>query len=537
MYAGPVLSEFSFVSSECLKKIMLSKPIKSSPQDPLPGFLFRDCVDQLLPALTLLVNLSLSTGSMDGLKNSIVTPILKKAGSDPEVLKNYRPVCNTMYLSKTIERTVLSQANNHMDATNAHTPNQSGYKPFHSCETLLLRATNDIFTNLDNSYCTIAVLLDLSAAFDTVDHDELLNILWSQMGFRGTVYKWFENFLRDRKQAVCINGNNSEFRDNRYGVPQGSVVGPFLFNIYVRGLMRLMEQEGFIAHGYADDHQFLFTFHIDFQATVVRWTIPGALDLISEWMNRYFLKLNPSKTQVIVFHPDSKFSDIAFSQLLLSDGSRVQMSDQVYNLGVILDSTMSFSPHISSSISQGYGLIRNIAGIRKYISREHLKTLVNSIIIAKFDNCNALLPGISAYELGRLRKFQNACARLIYNKKRGDHVSGLLKELHWLPCETRTYFKIVCYVFKCLHGIAPTYLSELLVVKQRQDLTLNIPRTLTGYGDRAFSCVGPRLWNSLPVNIRLVNSLDSFKAKVKHYFFNSLTEYKAKLNKYRTLFL
>ena len=133
LYAGPVMSEFSFVSAECLKKVMLSKPIKSSPQDPLPGFLFRDCVDQLLPALTLLVNLSLSTGSMDGLKNSIVTPILKKAGSDPEVLKNYRPVCNTMYLSKTIERTVLSQANNHMDEINAHTPNQSGYKPFHSC--------------------------------------------------------------------------------------------------------------------------------------------------------------------------------------------------------------------------------------------------------------------------------------------------------------------------------------------------------------------------------------------------------------------
>ena len=120
------------------------------------------------------------------------------------------------------------------------------------------------------------------------------------------------------------------------------------------------------------------------------------------------------------------------------------MSDQVYNLGVIMDSTMSFSPHISASISQGYGLIRNIAGIRKYISREHLKTLVNSIIVAKFDNCNALLPGISAYEAGRLRKFQNACARLIYNKKRHDHVSGLLKELHWLPCETRTHFKIVC---------------------------------------------------------------------------------------------
>ena len=171
-YTGPIMSNFSFATPECLRKIILSKTIKSSPEDPLPGCLLKDCIDQLLPALTRLVNLSLSTGSMEGLKNSIVTPIIKKVGSDPEVLKNYRPVCNTLYLSKTIERTVLSQANNHMDLIKAHTPNQSGYKPFHSCETLLLRVTNDIYTNLDNSKCTIAVLLDLTAAFDTVDHNE-----------------------------------------------------------------------------------------------------------------------------------------------------------------------------------------------------------------------------------------------------------------------------------------------------------------------------------------------------------------------------
>ena len=533
-YHGPVMAEFSYVSRECLKKIVVSKPIKCSSEDSLPGFLFKNCLDQLLPALTQLVNLSLSTGSMEGLKNSIITPILKKVDLDPELLKNYRPVCNTLYLSKTIERTVLVQANDHMDRIKAHTPNQSGYKPYHSCETLLLKVTNDIFTNLDNSKCTIAVLLDLSAAFDTVDHDELLSILWSQLGFRGTVFQWFENFLGGRKQAVSVNGYKSELKSNRYGVPQGSVVGPFLFNIYVRDLMRLMEEEGFDAHGYADDHQFLLKFQIDFQATAVRLTIPSTLDLIGKWMNRYFLKLNPSKTQVIIFHPDSKHSDISFGQLILSNGSRVQISNQVYNLGVTLDSNMSFSPHISASISQGYGLIRNITGIRKYISREHLKTLVNSIIIAKFDNCNSLYVGISAYEAGRLRKFQNACARLIYGRNKREHVSDILRELHWLPCEARTYFKIVSYVFKCLHNLAPIYLSELIVIKQLQDFTLYVPRTLTSYGDRAFSCIGPRLWNSLPIDIRLINSLDCFKSKLKHYFFNSFTEYKAELNKYKT---
>ena len=533
-YIGPIWSEFSLVSPEGLRKIMLSKPIKCSPEDSLPGFLFKQCIDELLPALTKLVNISLANGCMDGLKDSVITPILKKAGSDPEVLKNYRPVCNTFYLSKTIERTVITQANIHMDLIKAHTTNQSGYKPNHSCETLLLRVTNDIFTNMDNSMCTISVLLDLSAAFDTVDHDQLLSILWSELGFRGTVFKWFENFLSGRRQSVCIDGKKSDFKENRYGVPQGSVVGPFLFNIYVRGLMKLMEIEGFTAHGYADDHQFLFTFQIDFQASVIRRTIPSSLDLIGKWMSKYFLKLNPAKTQVIVFHPDSAYSEIAFHQLILSNGSHVRITNQVYNLGVTLDSNMSFAPHISSTLSQGYSLIRNIAGIRKYISREHLKTLVNSIIIAKLDNCNSLFIGISAYEAGRLRKFQNSCARLIYGMKSRDHVSGILQELHWLPCEARTYFKILCYVFKCYHNLAPAYLSDLLTVKEPHDRTWCIPRTLTKYGDRSFACSGPRLWNSLPRELRLVNSLDSFKSKLKHYLFSSFPDFKAKLNMYRS---
>ena len=532
-FGGNVMSNFEPVSPERLKKIVLSKPIRTSSEDPLPGFLTKQCIDQLIPALTLLVNSSLSSGSMEGLKNSVVTPILKKVGADPEILKNYRPVCNTLYLSKTIERVVLVQANNHMELTDAHIPNQSGYKPHYSCETLLLRVSNDIFMNFDNSNCTIAVLLDLSAAFDTVDHDQLLDILWCELGFRGHVFNWFEDFLRGRKQSVCIGGNKSEFKENKYGVPQGSVIGPFLFNVYVRSLMKLMEKEGFVAHGYADDHQFLFTFQIDFQAQVIRWKIPEAMEIIGKWMNRYFLKLNPSKTQVIVFYPESKLSKVVFSQLILSDGSHVQLSDQVYNLGVTLDSKMSFSPHITSTISQGYRLIRNIAGIRKFISKEHLKILVNALIIAKLDNCNSLHYGVSALDSTRLRRFQNSCARLIYGKKKRDHVSEILQELHWLPSEARSCFKILCFVFKCFHGLAPSYLSDLLKVVRVEDHTLHIPRTLTSYGDRAFSSAGPRLWNALPVEIRLISSLEVFKAKLKHYFFSSFPQFNLKVNQYR----
>ena len=113
---------------------------------------------------------------------------------------------------------------------------------------------------MDSSKCTIMLLLDLSAAFDTVDHSVLLDILWFELGFRGEVYRWFVAFLKDRRQAVGVDGKKSSFKANLYGVPQGSVLGPFLFNIYVRSLIKAMEQMGFTIHGYADDHQVLYSF-------------------------------------------------------------------------------------------------------------------------------------------------------------------------------------------------------------------------------------------------------------------------------------
>ena len=532
-YYGTTMSKFRKLSQEDLKKIILSKPVKTSPQDPLPAVLLKACIDEVLPALTSLVNLSLSLGSMDGLKDTVIKPLLKKAGLDPEVFKNYRPVCDLLYLSKLIERSVLVQANEHLDINDGHTANQSAYKAKHSCETLLLRVVNDVLVKMDKTQLIIMLLLDLSAAFDTVDHAVLLDILWFELGIRGTVHKWFAEYLRDRKQSVNIDGRSSSSKENRFGVPQGSVIGPFLFNIYLRSLIKTMEQAGFVIHGYADDHQFLYSFEIDFQVSAIRCTIPYALDIISLWMNKHFLKLNPSKSQVIIFHPKSLSSQLAFNRLLLSDGSYIGISQEVYDLGVTLDSHMTFSPHISSCIAQGYHLIRNIAAIRKYISCDHLKTLVNAVIIAKVDNCNSLMYGISSYDTDRLQKFQNSCARLIYMKRKYDHISGTLKELHWLPSEARPYFKLLCYVFKSIHDLAPPYLSELITIRRNHDLCLSVPWRESRTGDRAFSSAGPRLWNALPVSIRLAGTLDKFKSQLKHHLFSSFHLYKQQINIYR----
>ena len=519
--AQSTLSRFNPVSEDELKKIILSRKIKTCAQDTIPALLLKECIDQIIPALTKVVNISLSTGSIQGLKDAIITPILKKYDLDNEKLSNYRPIHNILYLSKVIENVVSLQLNTHLDENDIQIPHQSGYKSNHSCETLLLNLVDNILKTMDDMKCTIFLLIDLSSAFDTVDHDRELSILFNEIGLRDVTLDWFQSYLLGRRQAVNINGNISEFSNTEYGVPQGSVLGPILFNIYVRNFIHMLNQAGYSAHGYADDHQVGKIFSIEFQYDAIRCSIPKCLELIACWMKASFLKLNASKSQVIIFAPKQLISQLYIDEIKLRDGCRIPVSNLVTNLGVRMDFELSFAPHINAICSSGYKLLRNLASIRKFLSPDDLRILVQSIIISRIDNCNSLLYGVLASNLSKLQKLQNACARLIYNKKKSEHVTPLLRELHWLPVEQRIVFKILLLVFKFFQKSLPVYLTESLHVSERGQYMLKIPRTSTPYGDRAFSCCAPRLWNALPTHIRSSPSMTYFRAHAKHHLFEN----------------
>ena len=519
--ARSTLSRFRPVTAEELNKIIRSRKIKTSAADAIPAQLLNNCLDEIIQAFTKLVNISLSTADINGLKDSVVNPLLKKQGLDAEMLSNYRPVANIPYLSKLIEDAVSVQVKHHMDCNKIHIPYQSGYKTNHSCESLLLRLTNDILKTMDCKKCTILLLLDLSAAFDTVDHDRLMSILFNEIGLRGEALHWFESYLFNRRQAVSINGKLSDFLDTSYGVPQGSVLGPILFNIYVRSLIHVLNKAGFSAHGYADDHQVSKVFSVEFQFESIRVAVPRCLEIISHWMKASFLKLNSSKSQVIIFAPKHLASQIHIDEIKLRDGCFIPVTTMVKNLGPTFDSELTFLPHINSICSQSYRLLRNLASVRKFLSTGDLRLLVQSIIISRIDNCNSLLYGVLALNLVKLQKLQNSCARLIYGKKRRDHVTPLLHELHWLPVRQRIVFKILLMVFKSYKNLVPIYISDLLQKRERDELVLVVPRANTLYGDRAFSICAPRLWNALPRNIRASETIGYFRSHLKHHLFSN----------------
>ena len=353
-----------------------------------------------------------------------------------------------------------------------------------------------------------------------------------ELGLGGIVLDWFKSFLYSRKQATSVNGCTSEFKDVRYGVPQGSVLGPVLFNIYIRKFIKLLRDAGFIVHGYADDHQVISSFRICFQYHALGYLLPKCMELISQFMSSFFLKLNAGKSKLLICSPNNFRDNICFDSVYLGSNLFLPVSFDAVNLGVKIDSQLTFSSYISMLLAQSYKHVSNIGRICRYLTKDEIKTLVYALVMCRMDNCNSLLYGVSEFEINRLQKLQNSCARLIYGRRKFEHVSDIFHDLHWLPVKRRIIFKALMFVFKIFLNVSPTYLSNCLTISDIENRILHVPKTSTSYGDRAFSNFAPRLWNALPVFIRNSNTIPSFKSQLKHHLFSNFIEFRSTVNMY-----
>jgi len=200
-----------------------------------------------------MVNLSLLRGCVpENWRTTVVIPLLKKPGLDL-VYKNFHPVSNLPFISKVVEKAALQQLLVHCEE-NAPLPKfQSGFRKYHLTETALLKVQNDILTSMDNEEVTLVILLDLRAAFDTIEHSILLNILQQDFGVAGTALNWFDSFLSGRKQRILVGDETSDDFNLNCGVPQGSCMGPVLFTLYVSRLFNIISQHLPSVHGYADN--------------------------------------------------------------------------------------------------------------------------------------------------------------------------------------------------------------------------------------------------------------------------------------------
>ena len=248
--ATPKLLEFKQLNQDIRKS-----PSTTCALDPLPTDILKCCLDELLPVITSLVNQSLSTGTMpSSFKQALVVPLLKKPNASIES-KNFRPVSNLTFLSKVIERIVIDQMSAHCEHHNLNEKLQSAYRRHHSTETSLLKVTDDIFRNFDRQEVTIMALLDLSAAFDTVDHAIYIDRLASEYGIEGTPQKWMSSYLSHRSQQVVVNSERSEKVELSRGFPQGGGAGPWAYSRYTQPISRVIQLFSILYHFFADDTQ------------------------------------------------------------------------------------------------------------------------------------------------------------------------------------------------------------------------------------------------------------------------------------------
>ena len=248
---------------------------------------------------------------------------------------------------------------------------------------------------------------------------------------------------------------------------------------------------------------------------------------VMQWSGSKRLQMNTSKTEVMWFGSHASMKKLSSTDTTLQFlGQPITPSTVVRDLGVYLDSTLDLHDHVSKLAQSSFYTLRRLRSIRNKISRDDTVTLVVSLVFSRLDYCNAILAGLPASTLAPLQRVQNAAARLVFELKPHDHITSSLRDLHWLPIVWRIKFKLCVLVHRAVYGCAPSYIAELITPSSNTSLRsssrgdLLVPRTRLHLGERAFSVSGPREWNQLPPDIRLISNAENFKARLKTFMFN-----------------
>ena len=315
---------------------------------------------------------------------------------------------------------------------------------------------------MDKRHATLLILLDLSTTFDTVDHQ--IRLL-TEFGVSGKVLGWFASYLSNRSQKVTVDGVLSDCFSIDFGVTQGSCLGPLLFVIDSSKLFNIVNKHLPNVHAYADDTQLYLAFkpgnHANKTAAVS--STQSCIRDLHNWMLINKLKLNPDKTEFLILGTRQQLEKVITSHLVAGE-SQICPSTKVKNLGSWFDPNLDMISHINNICSSSFYYLKNIHRIRKYLSCQSAISFIQAFITSKLDYCNSLLYGLHTNHINKLQRVQNAAARLVTNTHRICHITPILEDLHWLPIKYRMQFKIVLLTFKCLYGLAPQYLVDLIAV-------------------------------------------------------------------------
>jgi len=324
--------------------------------------------------------------------------------------------------------------------------------------------------------------------------------------------------------SVSIDQNVSSVTSCRSGVPQGSVLGPVLFLLYVSPVARVLAPFNVRHHVYADDLSIISAFSTNVNSLL---GIEKATSAVRDWYRSNGLLLNPGKSEALVVGTGPQLRNLDKPISITVAGISLTCKETVTLLGVQLASSLSMDQFVSSKVRSSNYHLRALRKIRPALSRQVAESVGRAIILSRLDYCNALLAGAASGGLNALQRVQNQVARSVVGAPRRSHAQPILSSLHWLPVRQRISYKLAVTVFMALRDRQPAYLASRLELRRSQRVlrssddvsALAVPRTKTKFAERKFAVAAPMVWNLIPVAIRNCDTLYSFKKQLKTWLF------------------
>ena len=438
--------------------------------DEIPAKLLKDAKIVLVPIVTKLLNLSYETFTFPNcLKHARIKPLYKS--EDINEPKNYRPISILPTLSKIFERAATNQITKYLEQNNLITHNQHAYRQKHSTQTCLIEVVNHLYELLDRKRIPAVISLDLSKAFDSINHDLLLSKL-ADLKMSESTIKWIKSYLSNRKQITKFQHFTSEEEEITSGIPQGSILGPLMFVCFTNDFSKSFDTSIKIM-SYADDTQIVVD---DKNMENLKTKIKSAIDTAQKWYRENTMKMNVGKTEILIIHKTSIVKN--FKMFFENDGKlvKIKASPVIKVLGVKIDHLLNWNSQVNYVKKNSINAIRQVHRINNLLPVKHRIQLYNSLVTPHFDYSDVVWGGCGKTNSKRIQTAQNFAVRSITGNRKRDSASASFNKLKFLRLDQRRYIHETVFTHKSLIFQNPSeinnqYLQHLSITDNRQSYT------------------------------------------------------------------
>lgn len=505
------------VSSVALRLQNL-KASKATGLDNIPAKVLKVISHIIAPSLTAIFSLSLNMGIyVDEWKLARLSPIYKS--EDRRKCENYRPISILPIISKVFEREVFGQIYGYLNENSLLSKFQSGFRPKHGTLAALIQMCDQWLANMDNGKLNGVVFLDIRKAFDSINHEILLKKLKDQFGIHGVELKWFESYLMNRQQVCFVNGHTSLPKKMRCGIPQGSILGPLMFLLYVNDMPDYLKKTTPCL--YADDTQ-ISSASDDFDTLIDNLNYD--LNNVQKWLSKNKLQHHPTKSKVMFIGSSYNLNNKVGDKPILLNNVPVSRTSTYTCLGVDIDEKLNWEKHVDticSKVSAGIGAMRRV---KPYVPPATLQTIYKSLVQPYFDYCSPLWDNCGKTLQEKLQKFQSRAARVITGTSYDVRSVDVLDTLGWQTLDVRRSQNKSIFMYKILNKHTAPNLNELFCKRnisqnnynlRNSETDLSLPKPKTEFLKKGFGYSGAMLWNHLSQDSKQSETLCSFKRAIR----------------------